>query len=389
MAAAARAKAGPPASRLRGRTDPPPGVVAAPPPATADSARAPPACRISGCARARRLAAASAARMVGDRGRGGGRRVLSRQGGPGWAGFGGAASICSAAAAVRVLWEGAGGRTRPGARARAIKLRRPRRMGISLGPHRARRNCWWPPIPKHPPDTASAPAMAITQRAGAPRAAQRPCAPTARRVAAVAPRGTAGRRAVAVRASVVVGAAPARGGRARGARDRAPARAAPAGGAAAPGRPLPAHACRRCRPALQEPPATVLVAGSTGGVGQIVTGKLLEVGGAFGGGEMRMRRPHGASAHPAPMRARPARTPRQSALVPAFSPPLGSPRGSASIPTPPLNAPPLAPLRPRPPQRGYKVRALTRRAARARELFGDHPNLEVGAGAGEQSPPGG
>jgi len=45
-------------------------------------------------------------------------------------------------------------------------------------------------------------------------------------------------------------------------------------------------------------------------------------------------------------------------------------------PNPPQAPPPQRHHHQPRPQRGYKVRALTRRAGRAVELFGNHPNLQ-------------
>lgn len=104
----------------------------------------------------------------------------------------------------------------------------------------------------------------------------------------------------------------------------------------------------------------MLVAGSTGGVGQLVTAKLLEVRGAAllsdEGSEGRVLQPR----PPAPMPS------SHHQLLPSITP---HERQKSHHHHHHHHR-----------QRGYRVRALTRRASKATELFGAHPNLEPAEG---------
>ena len=102
----------------------------------------------------------------------------------------------------------------------------------------------------------------------------------------------------------------------------------------------------------QVPGATVLVTGATGGVGQLLTAKLLDVsggrvgwGGIVGGwvGGLRLS-------------------------TSAALPPPARPHSLAAASRPAAAAPA---------QRGYNVRAMTRSEDKARQLFGDAQGLSV------------
>jgi hypothetical protein len=95
---------------------------------------------------------------------------------------------------------------------------------------------------------------------------------------------------------------------------------------------------------LQEPGSTVLVAGATGGVGQLLTAKLLDV-----------------SAPPSAV-----------LLLASAANPRAAKQQAAHASHPPHPGPTLARV-----QRGYKVRALARSAEKVAQLFGGADGLSV------------